>query len=81
MPVATISEKGQITLPIAFRRKLGMNPHDRVTIESSDAAIIIKPVGDFFELAGFLGKALPPDVESEAMRRYIAERQSPRRKS
>ena len=29
MPVSTISVKGQITLPISFRRKLGIKPHDR----------------------------------------------------
>lgn len=72
MPFATISTKGQITLPVRLRRKLGMNPHDRVAIEASEDAIVIKPAGDFFALAGFLGKRLPRAEERRRMREGVA---------
>lgn len=67
MPVAVLSTKGQVTLPAAFRRELGMKPHDRIIIEKIDGAIVIRPAPDFFELEGSFGKALPPDEEREAM--------------
>ena len=59
MPVSTLSTKGQITLPISFRRKLGIKPHDRVVIELEEQGILIKPAPDLFALKGFLGKGLP----------------------
>ena len=72
MPVSTISTKGQITLPISFRRKLGIKPHGRVVIELEDRGILVKPAPDFFELEGFLGKALPRKVEDRLMRKAVA---------
>ena len=59
MAVARVSSKGQITLPAEARRAVGINPHDRVLIEVKNQEIVVKPVEDFFELEGFLGKALP----------------------
>jgi len=56
---ARVSSKGQITLPAKARRAVGINPHDRVLIEVKNQEIVVKPVEDFFELQGFLGKALP----------------------
>ena len=73
MTVSTISEKGQITLPAAARRRVGIKPKDRVIIETTDDAIIIKPVEDFFELEGFLGEALPEEEEREAVRKAVAK--------
>lgn len=69
MSVAAISSKGQITLPIAARRALGLEVHDRVMVVVSGDKIIIQPVRDFFELKGFLGKALPRQKERDLMRR------------
>jgi len=73
MTVSLVSEKGQITLPAAARRKIGIKPRDRVVIETTDDAIVIRPVADFFELEGFLGDALPEKTEQEAMVKAIAE--------
>jgi AbrB family looped-hinge helix DNA binding protein len=56
MSFATISSKGQITLPARSRKALGLKPHDRVSVDVKNDAIVIRPVGDFFELEGFLGK-------------------------
>ena len=72
MSIATISEKGQITLPISLRRRLNLRPHDRVTIEGDEESIVIRPVVDFFALEGFLGKALPPEEERERMLEGVA---------
>jgi AbrB family looped-hinge helix DNA binding protein len=74
MAISTISTKGQITLPVSLRKRLGMKPHDRVVIESTDDAIVIKRAVDFFELEGFLGKALPEAEERKRMLRAVSER-------
>lgn len=72
VPVATISSKGQITLPAASRRALGLKPHDRVYIQVTGDAIIIKPALGVLSLAGFLGKAHPPEEERRAMMEGVA---------
>ncbi|MBI4704393.1 MAG: AbrB/MazE/SpoVT family DNA-binding domain-containing protein [Deltaproteobacteria bacterium] len=59
MSVATVSSKGQITLPAGLRRRLGIAPGDRVVIEAAGDAIVVRPAADLFALAGFLGRALP----------------------
>lgn len=73
MAIATVSTKGQITLPVASRRALGIKPHDRVTIEVRQTEIVVKPVPDFFELDGFLGKGATQEEEREAMMAAVAE--------
>lgn len=72
MPLSTISSKGQITLPAALRRRLGIKARDKVTVEVEDAGIVIRPVSSLFQLEGFLGKALPAEAEKRAMRRGAA---------
>jgi AbrB family looped-hinge helix DNA binding protein len=74
MPTAAVSVKGQITLPARFRRKLGLEPNGRVTIETEGDAIVIRRAADFFELDGFLGKALPAGQEKAGMMRGAAGR-------
>lgn len=73
MTVATVSSKGQITLPAAARREAGIRIHDRVFIESRDGEIIVRPVPDLMKFKGFAGKALPRDVERVAMARAVAK--------
>jgi len=72
MPITNISVKGQITLPVRMRRKLGIKPRDRVLIEEADDAIVIRKAADLFEFKGFLGKALPADEERKRMQKAVA---------
>ena len=74
MTVATISTKGQITLPAAARRAVGIKPHDRVIVEVKDKTISVRPAPDLFQLKGFLGKGMPRDKERAAMIHYVAQR-------
>ncbi len=73
MTVATVSSKGQITLPVAARREAGIQLHDRVFIETRNGEIIVRPVPDLMKFKGFAGKALPREVEREAMARAVAD--------
>jgi AbrB family looped-hinge helix DNA binding protein len=72
MAMSTISDKGQITLPVRMRRQLKLKPRDTVTIDAIGDAIIIKRAVDFFELKGFLGEALPADIEKKRMQSAVS---------
>jgi AbrB family looped-hinge helix DNA binding protein len=72
MIVATVSSKGQITLPAAVRRASGINLRDRVIIESRNGEIIVRPVPDLMKFKGFAGKALSREAEREAMAKAVA---------
>ena len=72
MATSTISSKGQVTLPARMRRQLGLRPNDPVTIETVVDAIVIKRAADFFELKGFLGKALSPELEANRMHAAVS---------
>jgi AbrB family looped-hinge helix DNA binding protein len=52
MSFATISSKGQITLPSNIRSKLDIKPKDKVEIIIRDGEIIIKSVPSFRGLRG-----------------------------
>lgn len=73
MTVATVSSKGQITLPVAARREAGIQLHDRVLIEIRKGEIVVRPAPGFLRFKGFAGKARPRDLEREAMARAVAK--------
>jgi AbrB family looped-hinge helix DNA binding protein len=79
MIVAKISSKGQITLPAAARRKLGMKPNSTVEIEVRDRELAVRPLKSISELGGSLseyaqGKSADWDtVRAEAMRAVVEE--------
>jgi antitoxin PrlF len=57
---ATVTSKGQITLPAALRRELGIQTGDRVRFERSGERVVMRPLprGDLMALAGaFAGRA------------------------
>lgn len=74
MQVATVSTKGQITLPVVARRALGIKPQDRVTIVMENNGIVIKAAPDFMKLAGFLGKSKGLVRERKAAMQAAARR-------
>jgi AbrB family looped-hinge helix DNA binding protein len=73
MRFATVSSKGQITLPAASRKVLGIKVRDRVRIELKDGAIMVRPAGNFFELKGFVRKRLPKGEERRLMMAHVAK--------
>ena len=73
MTIATVSSKGQITLPVSARREAGIDLHDRVIIEARKGEIVVRPVPDLMKFKGFLGKAISREKERKAMALGIAE--------
>lgn len=53
---ATISSKGQITIPVEVRRRLGLRPGDKVRIEiEGDVAVLRAAPGSYTEALAGLG--------------------------
>jgi AbrB family looped-hinge helix DNA binding protein len=75
MTTATLSSKGQITIPLIVRQKLGVTTGDRVEfVELADGQFALVPaVTDVRTLKGIVPKP-PHPVSVEEMRRVVARR-------
>ena len=67
MSVATVSSKGQITLPARLRRAVGIEPHRHVMIEAEDGRLVIRPLKSLRDMAGFAGAARAASEERQGM--------------
>ena len=52
MKTAFVSERGQVTLPAAARRKLGIKPSSRMEIVIGDKEIVLRPLRTIADVAG-----------------------------
>lgn len=73
-----ISEKGQITLPVAVRRRLGLTPERRISVELRDDEVVLRPMRSISDVAGmFEGAARGKRASWETIRsrtvRAVAE--------
>lgn len=78
MPTATLTSKGQITLPAEMRAKLRLRPGSRVDFEEqADGSYSVRPkTGDIRELRGIVKYDGPPvsiEEMDEAVGRAVAE--------
>jgi AbrB family looped-hinge helix DNA binding protein len=79
MTTVRVSERGQISIPAAARKKLGIKPKSNVMVEVRENEIAIKPVKSIMELAGILreyAKGKPTDwdtIREETMRAVARE--------
>ena len=73
MPIATLTSKGQITLPLAVRAALGLGAGNQVDFVRQGASFVLMPVrSDVTALKGrFAGRVKKP-VSIEAMDQAIA---------
>jgi len=79
MATATLSSKGQITIPLAVRERLGVTTGDRVEfVELDDGGFALIPaVLEVTSLKGMVRKPRKP-VSIEDMRRVVVKRASGR---
>lgn len=78
MSTASLTSKGQITVPIEVRKKLGLKTGDRVVfIEQEDGAFVVKAkTGNIMDLYGSLKwSGTPATVEemNDAIATHLAE--------
>ena len=71
MSLATVSSKGQITLPSKIRTKLGIQSKDKVRIFVRDEELIVKPLRSFRELRGSI--PVKKDDPRKAFQKAVAE--------
>lgn len=50
--IATITQKGQITLPMAMRVKFGLKPYGKVKLSADKNHIKVSPTEDIINIAG-----------------------------
>lgn len=79
MPTATITSKGQVTIPKSVRERLHWKSGDRLdfTVDPSGRVVVELAAGDVRELRGILhrrGRApVSVDEMNEEIRRHVAE--------
>ena len=77
---ATVTSKGQITLPKPVREALGLRAGDRVLFRVHQGRAVLAKVPNFLELAGAVpippGKrgASPSKIRAETWRKRVASR-------
>ena len=77
--LARVSNKGQVTLSAAARRKLGIAPNSQVEVIVTDQEITIRPLKRVSELAGVLRRYARPgstedwDAVREQTEKAVAE--------
>ena len=73
MPTATVTSKGQITIPKAVRESLGVETGDRVEFVEVEKGVynVVAATRDVRELKGIIAKPVKP-VSVEDMKRAVA---------
>jgi AbrB family looped-hinge helix DNA binding protein len=74
MATAAVTSKGQITIPLEVRKKLGIKPGDRIRfVEGENGEYILRPkTGSIMDLKGF-AKWTGKPVTIEEMNETIAQ--------
>jgi antitoxin PrlF len=65
MPTATITSKGQITIPLEVRKKLALRAGDQINFfEDEDGKFTFEPkTGSIMEMEGILKKLALPELD------------------
>ena len=76
MPTATMTTKGQVTIPKEVREHLGVEPGDRLSfVVQEDGTVIVKPITRHVrELGGLLQRPGKRPVSVNEMDESIARR-------
>jgi len=76
MPTATLTTKGQITIPKAVREHLGVDTGDRLSfVVHDDGTVIVEPITRHVrELGGLLHRPAQRPVPIDEMDKSIARR-------
>jgi antitoxin PrlF len=73
MPTATVTSKGQITIPQRIRERLGLEAGDRLefVVQADDSVLMVPATTRLADLEGILpppGRPIPPENMEQAMR-------------
>ncbi|MDP2663453.1 MAG: AbrB/MazE/SpoVT family DNA-binding domain-containing protein [Dehalococcoidia bacterium] len=75
--LSTVTTKGQVTIPVEIRRRLGVNPHDKVAFVVDDDHVQLVRKGSVVARTAGIFKTSQPPLTAEELReaaeRAIAE--------
>lgn len=74
MATVSVSEKGQITLPAAMRRKLGIGVRSRVEVIERDGELVVRPLKTIRDVEGIFRRYAGGTPVGWEMERAEAER-------
>jgi antitoxin PrlF len=79
MDIATVTSKGQITVPVRMREKLGLRPGSKLVFEEQPNGnfVVRKKKGDIRDLKGIVpkpGRPLSVEEMDDAIAAAVAER-------
>lgn len=75
----SVTQKGQTTIPVPIRKRLGINPRTKIVFElKSNNEASIKPVTDFLSLKGSIKTDKPFDlrawekaIKDDILKKYV----------
>ena len=73
METSAVTQKGQVTIPASLRKRLGIQPGDRIAFVEANGNVILKPVESDIESLFGLIKATK-SVSLDAMETAIRQR-------
>jgi AbrB family looped-hinge helix DNA binding protein len=59
--IVKVTRRGQTTIPVQFRQKLGIKEGDELIVEATEKGILFKPIPRLEELAGVDSKYGSPE--------------------
>ena len=74
--IATVTTKGQVTIPKAIREQMGIQPNDKVDFKIENGRVVMKTLKTLLDLRGSV-QAIPGasiQIEREAYRKRMSER-------
>lgn len=74
MLVSTITTKGQVTLPVKLRKKLGVKPADRIIFVQKNGDILIQKITPLNTLFGSLANPKVVPLTTEQMNSLIEKK-------
>ena len=73
---STITQKGQVTIPLFIRKSLDLTPKQKVVFIKETDRVIIKRARDFLEFAGSIKTKKPFNIAkmTKEAQKYVSER-------
>lgn len=75
MIATTITQKGQVTIPVYIRRKLGVESGQKIVFEERGNEVVVKAIPDFLSLMGSVKTKVKYDKRkaNQVVGKYLAE--------
>jgi antitoxin PrlF len=63
--IATVTSKGQVTIPKAIREFMGIHPKDKIDFVLEENKVILRPVKTLKDLRGSVPSVDKPDLKKQ----------------